>query len=84
MTDPNAGILEVLFDIGRTLGERRLCRDGDTREDFQDALRWAEQFEEEFVANPDAGETYYEDIETFTIACAQDAGFTPLVPEVQT
>ncbi len=68
---------EVLFDVGRTLGERRLCRDGDIRDDYQYACQWAAEFEAAFQANPDAGESYYMDIEAFTLRKAEEAGFAP-------
>ena len=69
--------IEVLVDIARTIGERRLCLPGDSRSDVELFCDWADEFEAQFSARPDAGETYYEDIEDFAVKKATEAGFTP-------
>lgn len=43
---------EILCDIARTIGERHLCREGDTRDDFPDFRSWAEDFQALYDANP--------------------------------
>ena len=72
----NVPALEVLFDIARTLGERRYVSGGDSRDDWRDMCVWADEFQAIFEENPDAGETYMEDIEEFAIKKAVDAGWT--------
>ena len=74
MTEFNR-LAEVIFDIGRTLGERRLSREGDTRDDFEDAISWAEEFEAAFLSDPQASESYCVDIEDFAVRKALANGF---------
>ena len=71
-----APALEVLVDIARTIGERRYTSGGDSRGDWRDMCSWADEFQAKFESNPDAGETYMEDIEAFAIAKAVDAGWS--------
>lgn len=68
--------LEVLVDIARTIGERRFTSGGDSRSDWRDMCSWADEFQAKFESNPDAGETYMEDIESFAIAKAVANGWT--------
>ena len=76
----NCPALEVLVDIVRTIGERRLVREGDTRDDFPDFIEWADEFQEIFAANPNASNDYYVDVETFTLNKAAAAGFVDMAP----
>lgn len=68
---------EILCDIARTIGERRLTREGDTRDDFPDFRGWAEDFQALYDANPNACDTYYIDVEEYALKRAKEAGFTP-------
>lgn len=77
-TMPHVVALEVLMDIARTVGEHRLSREGDTRDDFADFCTWADAFQASFEGNPDAGDTYYEDIEAYALQKALEAGFAPV------
>jgi hypothetical protein len=76
LTGLNLPALEVLVDIARTVGERRYTSGGDSRDDWRDMCEWADEFEVKFKSNPDACETYMEDVEEFAISKAVDAGWT--------
>lgn len=76
LTDLKAPALEVLVDIARTIGQHRYVSGGDSRDDFLTMCEWADEFQTKFESNPDAGETYIEDVETFAIAKAESAGWT--------
>jgi hypothetical protein len=67
--------LEVLADIARILGEHRLGRNDDRRDHFPDFVLWADEFKATYQTKCTAAETYYEDIETFTLDKAAGAGF---------
>lgn len=76
------GALEVLADIARTIGEQRLCTpDVDTRENFEDFVKWADEFQAIYEANPDACDTYYEDVEAYAIKRALESGYVKAKPE---
>ena len=71
---------EVLMDISRIVGERRLCREGDSRDDYPTMCQWADEFQDQYDSNPDACETYYEDVEAFTLAKAAAHAFVAFDP----
>ncbi len=75
LLDLDAPALEVLVDIARTVGERRLVSGGDSRDNWRDMCEWADEFQAKFESNPEAGETYMEDVEAFAITKAEEAGW---------
>ena len=79
-----APALEALVDIARTIGEHRYTSGGDSRGDWRDMCGWAEEFQAQFESDPNAGETYMEDIESFAIRKAVAEGWTVLQAMPQT
>jgi len=68
--------VEVVIDIARNLGSHRMCSpEGDSRDDWLQIAIWASEFEAIYRANPDAGDTYSEDIEAFALERAKANGW---------
>ena len=80
LSDLKTPAFEVAIDIARTIGEYRYTSGGDSRDDWRDMCGWADEFQSSFESNPDAGETYIEDIEKFAIAKAVASGWAVCEP----
>lgn len=70
----------VACDIARIVGAEGLSHGGDSRSDAETFHAWAAEFQSDFskrlAIGEQPGETYFEDLESFTLSKAKDAGFS--------